>query len=105
MNKNEFKRLVSEIRKDKQLKHVFYQNAVINPSVKTLYSLFLLQEKNSVNYKCIDGYHTFSKDQLKEIYTIVQEQLQTWFDWEMKVFLQINKCKNISDFFNVDYKF
>jgi len=105
LNKNTFKDLISNIRKEKQTESIEYQGAKLKSNTKTLYSLFLLQTKESVNYKCIDGYYTFTKEQIKELYAIIESKLQKWFDWEMNVYAQIDTCQRISDFLNVNYDF
>lgn len=105
LNKNTFKVLITEIRKEQQLSLIEYKGAKIQPSTKTLHSLFFLQSKEKVNFKCINGYHTFISDELKELYDIIESHVQKWFDWEMNVYLQIDLCQNVSDFLNVNYDF
>jgi hypothetical protein len=105
LNKNTFKHLISEIRKEQQLNIVDYDGARIQPNKKTLYSLFLLQSKEKVNFKCMNGYYTFTSEQIKELYGILELHIQKWFDWEMNVYSQIDSCQNVSDFLNVNYDF
>jgi hypothetical protein len=103
LNKNEFKKLISTIRKEHQDIPIEYQNIKIKCNIKTLYSLFLFQKKENVNYKCLNGYKTLTNSQINELYVIVEENIQKMFDWEMKVFFQIDKCKTIYDFLTVNY--
>ena len=105
LNKNSFKSLISEIRKKQQSNTIEYQGAKIKSNTKTLYSLFLLHKKKEVNYKCINGYHTFTSPQICELYDIIDTNMQKWFDWEMNVYSQIDECLSISDFLNVNYDF
>jgi hypothetical protein len=105
LNKNAFKVLISEIRKEQQLNTIEYQGAKIKSNTKTLFSLFILQGKQKVNFKCINGYYTFTSEQLKELYDIMESQIQQWFDWEMEVYSQIDSCQDVSDFLNVNYDF
>jgi hypothetical protein len=105
LNKNAFKALISEIREEQQSNAIEYQGAKIKSNIKTLYSLFLLKEKKSVNFKCINGYHTFTSEQIKELYDRMESNMQEWFDWEMNVYSQIDLCQTISDFLNVNYDF
>jgi hypothetical protein len=105
LNKNEFKSLITQLRKEKQSESIEYQGAKVKSNITTLYSLFLLQHKEKINYKCINGYHTFSSLQIKELYAIIESNIQKWFDWEMNVYSQIDKCQSISDFVTVNYDF
>jgi hypothetical protein len=105
LNKNEFKSLITQLRKEKQSEVIEYQGAKLKSDTNTLYSLFLLHKKKEVNYKCINGYYTFTSPQICELYDIIDTNMQKWFDWEMNVYAQIDVCKNISDFLNVNYDF
>jgi len=105
LNKNAFKVLISEIRKEQQSNTIEYQGAKIKSNTNTLFSLFTLQGKQQVNFKCINGYYTFTSEQLKELYDIMESTMQKWFDWEMNVYSQIDACQSISDFLNIDYDF
>ena len=105
LNKNEFKSLITKLRKEKQSETVEYQGAKLKSNIITLYSLFLLQSKEKVNYKCINGYRTFTTSQLRELYDIIETNMQKWFDWEMNVYYQIDTCRSISDFLYVKYNF
>jgi hypothetical protein len=103
LNKNTFKLLISDLRKEKQNEPIEYNNAKLKSDTKTWYSLFLLKTKKSVNYKCINGYFTFTSLQIAEICDKLEEQIQKWFDWEMNVYQQIDSCQTIADFFSVNY--
>jgi hypothetical protein len=103
LNKNEFKSLITQLRKEKQSETIEYQGAKLKSDTNTLYSLFLLHKKKEVNYKCINGYHTFTSSQICKLYDIIDTNMQKWFDWEMNVYSQIDVCKNISDFLNVNF--
>ena len=105
LNKNTLKDLISKIRKEKQAEIIEYQGAKLKSNTNTLYSLFLLHKKKEVNYKCINGYHTFTSSQICELYDIIDTNMQKWFDWEMNVYSQIDACLSISDFLNVNYDF
>lgn len=101
LHKHTLKDLISNIRKEKQSESIEYRGAKLKSNIKTLYSLFLLQTKESVNYKCINGYYTFTQKQIKELYDIMESHIQKWFDWEMNIYSQIDNCQNISDFLNI----
>lgn len=105
LNKNTFKDLITNIRKKNQIEPIEYQGAKIKSNIDVLYSLFLLKSKEKVNFKCINGYFTFTSLQICELYDILESNIQKWFDWEMSVYSQINECQTISDFFNVNYDF
>lgn len=107
LNKNEFKRLISERRKEKQLNPILYKEAKINPDIETRYSLlnFKLSDKTHINFKCINGYYNFNKFEVDEICAIIDEQIQKYFDIEKNIYEQIDKCASIQDFFEVNYEF
>lgn len=105
LNKNIFKKLIEEVRKEKQENPIYYEGAKIVPNTKTLYSLFLLRDKPLVNFKCINGYYTFTSCQIKELYDIIDSHIQKYFNDEMNIYKQIDNCQCISDFFNVNYDF
>lgn len=103
LNKNTFKSLVTEIRKEKQYTPIEYNGAKIKADNRTFCTLHILKERDYVNFKCLDGYHTFTSLQMQKIYTIVNEQMQKYFDIEMKIYKQIDSCKSIADFLYVNY--
>lgn len=105
LNKNTFKNLITTLRKEKQESPIYYEGARIKPDNKTLYALFLLKDKSVINFKCLNGYHTFSSEQIKELYDIIDSNIQKYFDLEMNIYQQIDACNCISDFFNVKYDF
>jgi hypothetical protein len=105
LNKNTFKLLVSDLRKEKQSEPIDYYGAKIKCDFRTRCSLYVLKEKEKVNFKCINGYYTFTSLQISEIYDKIEAQIQTLFDQELEIYNQIDKCQSISDFFNVKYDF
>ena len=105
LNKNSLKFLVSKIRKEKQRAPIEYNGARLQSDVQTWHLLSLLKEKEKVNYKCINGYYTFTSLQLAEICDMMDQQIQTLFDLEMQIYQQIDACQSISDFLNVTYDF
>ena len=104
MNKNTLKQLISEIRKEKESDCIKYRGIKIKTDEKTRYSLLIkkLQGKEEVNYKCFNHYHTFTSSQISEICAIVEIHIQECFDWEMHVYQQIENCKELSDFMNIE---
>ena len=105
LNKNTFKVLISNLRKEKQLEPIDYQGAKLKTNIETRGSLFLLKEKEKVNFKCINGYRTFTSSQIAEICDRIDNYIQTLFDCEMEIYRQIDECHSISDFFNVKFDF
>jgi hypothetical protein len=103
LNKNTFKDLITSLRKERQESPIQYEGARIKPDNKTLYALFLLKDKPTVNFKCLNGYYTFNSEQIKELYDIIDSNIQKYFDIEMSIYQQIEVCESISDFFNVNY--
>jgi hypothetical protein len=105
LNKNTFKNLITQIRKEKQESSIEYRGAKIKSDNKTLYSLYLLRDKSNVNFKCLNGYYTFNSNQIKEIYDIIDTNIQKFYNIEMAIYQQIDSCQSVSDFFNVNYDF
>lgn len=105
LNKNTFKDLIKNIRKEKQETSIEYQGAKIKSDNKTLYALYVLKNKSIVNFKCLNGYYTFNSDQINEIYDIIDTHIQKLFEIEMNIYQQIDSCQSVSDFFNVNYDF
>jgi hypothetical protein len=105
LNKNTFKVLVSELRKEKQSELIEYKGAKLKSNAQTWHSLSLLKERKEVNYKCINGYYSFTSLQIAEICDMMEQQIEILFDREMEIYNQIDKCHSISDFFNVTYDF
>lgn len=107
LNKNEFKRLISEKRKTEQSNPISYKEAKIKSDFETRYSLldFKLSDKTNINFKCINGYYNFNKVEIDQICAIIDEQIQKYFDIEKIIYEQIDKCTSIQDFFNVSYEF
>ena len=108
LNKNHLKNLVSKIRKEKQSEHIKYHQAVIKTDLKTRYSLLSLINsdiENDINFKCLNGYFSFNRVQLKDILNKINNHIQKYFDIEKNIFDQIDKCNNIQDFVDVNYDF
>jgi hypothetical protein len=105
LNKNCLKKAISNIRKEKQNCPIKYNNAIIKSDIKTRTSLFLLKEKSNVNFKCVNGYFTFNEYQISEIYDIITEQIEYYFNLEKNIHDKIDKCDCISDFLHINYDF
>jgi hypothetical protein len=105
LNKNTFKSLITDMRKEKQKTPIEYQGAKIKSNNKTLYSLHLLKDKTIVNFKCLNGYYTFNSTQIKEIYDMIDNNIQKFYNIEMDIYRQIDSCQSLSDFFNINYDF
>jgi hypothetical protein len=84
---------------------ISYNGAIIKSDIKSLNALYTLQSQPSINYKCVNGYYTFTSNQLKDIFNMMQENIQKYFNMEMEIYKQINSCESISDFFNINYDF
>lgn len=105
LNKNTFKQLVSEERKELQKIPIKYEESIIKTDLKTIYFLYSMRNKSKINYKCVNGYYTFNSDQIMSILDTIQKHIQKYFDIEMEIYKQIDSCQSISDFFDVNYKF
>ena len=108
LNKNHFKNLITKIRKEKQSEHIEYNQAVIKTDLKTRYSLLILINsdiENNINFKCLNGYFSFDRVQLKDILNKINNHIQKYFDIEKDIFDKIDNCENVQDFMNVNYDF
>jgi hypothetical protein len=105
LNKNCLKKIISNIRKEKQNCPINYNNAKIKTDIKTITSLFLLKGKPTTNFKCINGYFIFNEKQISEIYDIISEQIQHYFNIEKDIYDKIDKCNSIYDLFQINYDF
>jgi hypothetical protein len=104
LNKNTFKKLISNFKKQKILDGIEYQGIKFTADEKTRYSLFIkkLSNQDTVNYKSFNKYYTLTKEQIIEICDIIELYVQKCFDWEMKVSIQIENCNTLTDFLNVN---
>ena len=104
MNKNIFKKLISELREEKELSGIEYQSIKFKTDEKTRYSLLMKKTYGSskINYKCFNNYYTFSLEQIDEILNVIEKYIQECFDWEKKIYDQIDECKNIFDFSKIN---
>jgi hypothetical protein len=104
LNKNTFKKLISNFKKQKILDGIEYQGIKFTADEKTRYSLFIkkLSNQDTVNYKSFNKYYTLTKEQIIEICDIIELYVQKCFDWEMKVYIQIENCNTLTDFLNVN---
>lgn len=105
LNKNILKELVSLFRYQNQIKQIKYNDAIIKADEKTRYSLFIkrIQAKENpnltINYKCVNGYHTFTSFQLVELCDIIEKHVQKCFDLEKIIFNKIEQATEIYDFY------
>lgn len=104
LNKNTLKVLISELRKDYQNHPIEYKTAKFKTDIKTRYTLFLKKNSNlsSINFKCINGYYTFTHNEIDEIYELIENQIQKYFDDEMSIYDQIDKCKSFLELVKIN---
>ena len=105
LNKNELKKIISTIRKEKQNEVITYNSAKIKSDILTRYSLEIVKEKEKINYKSINGYYVFNSVDIKNICDMIDKQTQNYFDIEKNIYEQIDKCTSITDFLNINYDF
>ena len=105
LNKNELKYLISKIRKEKQLEPIKYKSSIIKSDIKTRFYLELLKNKEEVNFKCLNGYFSFSSFDIIQICDMIDTQIQKYFNMEKEIYEQIDNCTSISNFFNINYDF
>jgi hypothetical protein len=99
LNKNTLKDLISEQRKEQQNNPIEYKGAKFKTNLKTRFSLFLIKssEKQKINFKCINGYFAFTHKDIVEVYNIIEDKIQKYFDDEMKLYQKIDECRSILD--------
>lgn len=99
LNKNTLKSLISEKRKENQSEFIEYKSAKFKTDIETRYNLFLKKNSNqdSINFKCINGYYTFTHNEIVEIYNLIENQIQSYFDEEMKLYDKIDSCQSFVD--------
>jgi len=104
LNKNTLKVLISELRKECQNHPIEYKSTKFKTDIKTRYTLFLKINSNSdkINFKCINGYYTFTHNEVVEIYQMIENQIQRYFDDEMKIYSEIDKCKSFSELVKIN---
>lgn len=104
LNKNTLKSLISEKTKEKQNTPINYKGAKIKTDLKTRYTLFTKkqQQYNQINFKCINGYYTFTYDEVVEISDLIENQIQKYFDEEMYIYQKIDNCKSITDLIKIN---
>lgn len=104
LNKNTLKTLISEQRKEKQDTPIEYKGAKFKTNLKTRYSLFLIKnsEKQRINFKCINGYFTFTHKDIVNVYDILEDRIQKYFDEEMKIHQKIDECQSIMDLIKIN---
>lgn len=104
LNKNTLKDLISQKRKEEQNTPIQYRESKIKTDIKTRYSLFLLKNSNQkeINFKCINGYFTFTQEEVSEIFNLIESEIQKYFDEEMKIYQKIDSCLSMADFSKIN---
>lgn len=107
LNKLQLKKIISDEIKEKQYFPINYKGAKINLDLETRFLLLTLKNlnKSEVNLKCINGYYEFNKLEIDEIYVMIENQIQKFFDIEKNFYEQVDKCKSIQDFSKINYDF
>lgn len=104
LNKNQLKDIISNIIKEKQISPFNYNGINIIPDEKTRYSFWIkrIQSVDTFNYKIVNDYYTFNKKEIVEICDRMEEHIQYYADLEMKIYQQIDSCKNLYDFSKIN---
>lgn len=111
LQKNTFKKLISDLRNKKENEPIFFNKIKINIDDKTRYTLFIkriLCENNpqlTFNYKCCGEYYILTSNDIIELTDLIENRIQYLFDTECKIFNQIDNCEQIYDFFDINYTF
>lgn len=99
LNKNTLKDIISEKRKENQNNFAEYNAAKFKTDMETRFNLFLKKNSNAnqINFKCINGYHTFTHNQIVDIFNLIEDQIQNHFDEEMVIYNKIDNCQSFVD--------
>jgi len=108
-NKLTLKRLISQERKDELLRPILFEDITVVPD-KTTYTMLMFKKlltlsnpELTVNFKFQDKYKTINASQINDICAIIDNQIQSSFDSEMKLFQEIESCNHICEFRNINY--
>lgn len=104
LNKNTLKDLISQKRKEEQNKPIEYKGFKIKTDIKTRCSLFLKKnsDEQKINFKCINGYFTFTSKDISIVYNLIESRIQKYFDEEMKIYQKIDNCNSIRDLMEIN---
>lgn len=104
LNKNQLKDIVSKIVEEKILSSIDFDGIKIIPDDKIRYSFWIkrIQKVKKFNYKINNQYHTFNCMQISDICDRIEQHIQEQTDFEMRIYQQIDSCKNLQDFLNID---
>jgi hypothetical protein len=104
LNKNTLKSLISQQRKEEQNTPVEYGAAKVKTDMKTRYSLLLKKssEEQKINFKCVNGYFTFTHKDILNLHNLIENRIQKYFDEEMKIHQEIDNCQSIEDLVKIN---
>jgi hypothetical protein len=104
LNKNTLKDLISQKRKEEQNTPIEYKGSKIKTDIKTRHSLFLKKnsDEQKINFKCINGYFTFTSKDISNVYDLIESRIQRYFDEEMKIYQKIDNCNSVRDLMEIN---
>jgi hypothetical protein len=111
MNKLTFKTLVTEKVNEKKESLLAYKQVQIPTDVETRLELLILKERAAQNpektfiIKLRFKYYEFSAEDVINISNIIEDHNESCNLWESKVYYQIESCKSLADFSNINYDF
>ena len=103
LNKNTLKSLISNIFEKKLEEYIDYNGKKISPDFKTHYILSLGRFKDYINLKCTYSYYTLTPFECEEICNLIETHIHNYSEKEMKLFLQIESAKDLSDLSYIDW--
>ena len=111
MNKLTFKDLVSEKVNRRKESLLSYNGLGIPTDQETRLELLILKERAKENpektfvMKIRFQYYEFSAEDIANLSNLIEDHNETCNVWEKEVYSQIDSCKSISDFPEVNYDF
>lgn len=104
LNKNQLKDIISKIVEEKIFSPIVFNQIKITPDDKTRYSFWIkrIQKVEKFNCKINNQYYTFNSEQISDICDRIEQHIQEQIDFEMKIYEQIESCKNLQDFLNIN---
>lgn len=109
LNKSTLKDLVSDKIKLKRTEQILYKGIYFRCDQKTINSLLLKKtssiynQDSVISYKVEDNYYSLTISDIHIICDMMERHIQDCFEYERKIFDQIDSFKSVSEFFNLNY--
>lgn len=105
LNKNQIKSIISSIRDKKQQEPIEYKEKLVKSNKESLCILNSIKDESFINYKCVNGYLQLSTSEIIEIFNLMRDKFQYYFNLETELYDKIDKCTTIYELSRVNYDF